>query len=136
MNGWETVLRDVVSPVVAAGGMLGVAKITSRGSEKSAKATAKAQDRASAVDGYHQLVTDLRTDMDRLRKDHDELGVEVKRLRESQTELRRQAVKDKSMIRNLIVYARRLRDELSRHQIRVPEPPGALDLDDPEFTSF
>lgn len=131
MNWWEAALAYVVGPVLVAGGTWAATRASSKASTHAADRSSAVQSDSVQIEGYHKLVTDMRSDLDRLRVDlgdvqraHDKLEERVKRMQH-------QELRDKALIRHLIGYCRKMRDEIVRLGGEVPEPPGGLDLDDP-----
>jgi hypothetical protein len=127
VNHFDGALAYVVGPGIITLGTVMAARFAQRGSVKAAEVTASTEEKAGVADGYHQLVTDLQTDVKRLRQDHDELHKEHQDLKTHVRRLEDQAIADKSLIRWLIIYIRTLRDEILRLGGRVPEAPGDLD---------
>lgn len=131
MNWWEAGLAYVIGPVLVAGGTWAATRASSKASTHAANRTADVQSDSVQIEGYHKLVTDMRSDLDRLRVDLDKVQRNHDKLEERVKHMQRQELRDKSLIRHLIGYCRRLRDEVVRLGGEVPEPPGGLDLDDP-----
>jgi len=131
MNWWEAALAYVVGPVLVAGGTWAATRASSKASTHAADRTSAVQSDSVQIEGYHKLVTDMRADLDRLRADQLDLQRAHDKLEERVRLMARQEVRDKAMIRHLIGYCRKLRDEVVRLGGHVPEPPGGLDLDDP-----
>ena len=127
MNMIDGVLAYVVGPSIVTIGTVLAARLASRGSERAARTTAKVTEKSSAVDGYHQLVTDLQADVLRLRSDHNALVVKHEELTRHVAVLETQRARDKSLIRWMIIYIRTLRDLIVSLGGRVPEAPGDME---------
>jgi hypothetical protein len=127
----QAVLAYVVGPLIITIGTILAAKFAQRGSETAAKTTATAEKEVSVVDGYHQLVSDLRVDFDRLRDDHNALVEDHDELKSHVKGLEHQAQRDRNLIRHLWNYIRILREKIVQLNGVPPEPPPVLreDLD-------
>jgi predicted RNase H-like nuclease (RuvC/YqgF family) len=131
MSTLQAVLAYVVGPTLVAVLTYASARAAAQGSKHAADRTAAVEGESVQIEGYHKLVTDMRSDLDRLREDHSTLRSAHDELADHVHKLERQAIRDKSMIRHLIGYCRRMRDEIVRLGGVVPDPPGGLDIDDP-----
>lgn len=132
LQGWLYALGAVIT----LGGSYFVARIGARVSQHATDTTAALTEEANAITeeanavaGFHQLVGDLQADMARLRKDHDALRTEHNRLGEHVKTLEKERVKDKTLIRNLIGYARLLIETLRTAGMAVPDPPAGIDAE-------
>ena len=96
--------------------------VVARYSKKANDKTVEVQKDANAVAGFHELVGDLRAEVDRLRNDVGELRKQV-------LALEGERANDRSLIRHLVAYVNVLRSALRGAGQSVPEAPGALDLD-------
>lgn len=122
MTWWES----VISAVVVIGGAWLTARYAARSADRATHKSAEVQQEHNAITGYAQLVDDLHRDVKRLRE-------EVQELREDMSTLKQQRVRDRTMIRHLIEYARLLRAVLANAGLPVPEMTAGIDLDDPEL---
>lgn len=116
--------------VVAVIGLLG-SWLVARLSKKATDKTVEVQEDANAVAGFHQLVGDLQQDLARLRRDTEALRRELDETKRHVRDLENARSKDKTLIRYLVEYARKLRTELQTRGVMVPDPPPGLDLDGP-----
>lgn len=96
--------------------------VVARYSKKANDKTAEVQQDANAVAGFHQLVGDLRTEVDRLR-------TEVGELRQHVLALEGERTRDRSLIRHLIGYVNVLIAALRTAGQPIPEAPGGLEFD-------
>lgn len=126
MSPLQSILAYVVGPMIITVGTIIAAKFAQRASERAAKTTAKAEEKTTAVDGYHQLVSDLRVEVDRLRESHNALFADHGELKLHVQSLEHQARRDKSLIRHLWNYVRILRDKIVDLGDIPPEPPTIL----------
>lgn len=132
MQPWLYVLGGVVtiagSYLVARVG----AKVSRHATDTTAALTQEANAltrEANAMEGLDRLVKNLETDMARLRQDHDTLRGEHDRLGEHVKALEKERAKDKTLIRNLIAYARLLIEALRTAGMPVPDPPAGIDAE-------
>lgn len=119
----EAIRFIVVAALVFAGQRL-IAKYSKQANLKTAEVQARANERTSDIEGMDRLVHNLETRLARVEDRADRLADRVRMLEEER-------VRDKSMIRSLIAYARSMRDMLRTLGQPIPEPPGGLDLDHP-----
>lgn len=121
----------VIGAALTLAGTYITAKFALKSSTHAVDKSTEVQHEQNAVSGYEKLTADLRADLDRLRADLDRLAEDQRTLRRHVTTLEEQRVRDKTLIRYLINYARQLRDELMKLGVPVPDGPGGIDLDDP-----
>lgn len=129
MPDWMQAALNVAGSAFVLLGTVYVARKGAQSSKHAADRTAEVQEEANAVNGYTHLVADLRTDIDRLRKDHDSLAEKHVELKSHVRDLEIQRRRDRSLIRALYDLARRMRDSLRAAGLPVPE--SAVDLDEP-----
>lgn len=117
----EAIRLVAVAALVFAGQRV-VAKYSKQANEKTAEVQARASDRTSDIEGMDRLVHNLETRLAKVEGEAERLAQRVRVLEEER-------VRDKSMIRSLILYVRTLRDALRVLGQPIPEAPGGLDLD-------
>lgn len=133
MNGgwsvdWHTV-GIVVGAVITVAGSYIVARVGGKVSKHATDTTAQVAKEANAVEGFHELVGDLQSDLRRLREDHEALYRAHNDLQRHVTILEHERSKNRRTIRQLVAYAKQLRAALVSSGTPVPAPPPELDLE-------
>lgn len=131
-SGWDVDWRTVgtiLGAIITVAGSYVVARIGGKVSKHATDTTAQVTKEANAVEGFHELVGDLQSDLRRLREDHETLHREHNDLKRHVEVLERERSKYRRTIRQLIAYAKQLRAALVSSGTPVPPPPPELDLE-------
>lgn len=122
MAWWQTLL-SIVGAVVTAAGAIAAPVFAWRASTHATDKTTAVQEKATAVEGFSELVRAMQSerteDRERLVKLEDKLSMTEVRITALEADLRR----ERTLVGQLVDYARRLRAALRDHHIDIPEPP-------------
>lgn len=120
---WQ-ITAQIIGGLLVLVGAWYTAKIGARTSQHATDTTAEVQSRANEIDGMDRLVKNLADRLEKVEKRADDLEDQVRALED-------QRARDHGVIRALWGYVQTLKNTLVANKIPVPEPPGALDLDQP-----
>lgn len=122
---WIAAGQAVVVALLVFAGQRVIASSSKQANDK----TAEVQKDANAVSGFHELVGDLRAELDRLGGKVERLEDALDKTNRHVKTLEDQRAKDKTLIRYLVTYIRTLIAALTRAGMPIPEAPAGLDLD-------